>query len=654
MRSAVALALVLLACRDDARAPSWGDHPVPTLATAAPPTPAPPPPAPATPDERAAFIRTHYTKYEYRVPMRDGVRLLTQVFVPNDAGPAKRYPFLITRTPYTVAPYGPDRYPGGLGPIAAIEQAGYIFVRQDVRGKGLSEGEFVDMRPHRANKRGTEFDESSDAYDTVAWLLAHVADHNGKAGIWGISYPGFYAAAAAIDAHPALVAVSPQAPCLDWWQGDDMHRHGAFALQEAFTFFYAFGHARPAPDAIERDAWLSVPWGTPDPYAYFLRLPPLASLDEAAFGGAVPQIWKDFIAHPDYDEFWTARSHARYLTGVRPAVLTVGGFYDAENAYGAVHTFRAIAEGKPRGDNHVLLGPWRHHGWDRGPSQTLGDADFGTDTSTIFPPLFVSFFEHHLKGAPDPGLPVATVFEGGADRWRRFPAWPPPGAVARTLHFQPDGGLAWTAPPATTTALASFVSDPARPVPYTRDLDTGWMTAGYMAEDQRGFARRPDVLVFQTEPLPADVTLAGPITVRLQVSTTGTDADWIVKLIDVEPEILPGRTATDPGARGGQQTLVRGEPMRSRYRDDPARPVALVADQVTPITFTMTDVFHTFARGHRLMVQVQSSWFPLIDRNPQTFVANIFAATAADYAVATHRVHAGTAIDVQVLPAADE
>ncbi len=225
-----------------------------------------------------------------------------------------------------------------------------------------------------------------------------------------------------------------------------------------------------------------MPWGTPDPYAYFLRLPPLASLDDAAFGGAVPQIWKDFIAHPDYDEFWTARSHARYLTGVRPAVLTVGGFYDAENAYGAVHTSRAIAEGKPRGDNHVLLGPWRHHGWDRGPSQTLGDADFGTDTSTIFPPLFVGFFEHHLKGAPDPGLPVATVFEGGADRWRRFPAWPPPGAVARTLHFQPDGGLAWTAPPATTTPLASFVSDPARPVPYTRDLDTGWMTAGYMAE----------------------------------------------------------------------------------------------------------------------------------------------------------------------------
>ena len=312
MRSAVALALVLLACRDDARAPSWGDHPVPTLAAAAPSTPAPPPPAPAAPDERAAFIRTHYTKHEYRVPMRDGVRLLTQVFVPNDAGPAKRYPFLITRTPYTVAPYGPDRYPGGLGPIAAIEQAGYIFVRQDVRGKGLSEGEFVDMRPHRANKRGTEFDESSDAHDTVAWLLAHVADHNGKAGIWGISYPGFYAAAAAIDAHPALVAVSPQAPCLDWWQGDDMHRHGAFALQEAFTFFYGFGHARPAPDDIERDdAWPSVPWGTPDPYAYFLRLPPLASLDDAAFGGAVPQIWKDFIAHPDYDEFWTARSHAR-------------------------------------------------------------------------------------------------------------------------------------------------------------------------------------------------------------------------------------------------------------------------------------------------------------------------------------------------------
>ncbi|MBK9029876.1 MAG: CocE/NonD family hydrolase [Myxococcales bacterium] len=662
MRSAVPLALALglvtAGCRDKL-GPPQAAAPAPTLAApaAAPPPTPPAPPSTADVDERAAFLRAHYRKFEYRVPMRDGVHLFTAVYVPADASPGKRYPFLLHRTPYTVAPYGSDRYPKGLGPVAAVERAGYIFVEQDVRGKGMSEGAFVDMRPHLASKRGAEVDESSDAYDTIAWLLAHVPDHNGRAGIWGISYPGFYAAAAAIDAHPALVAVSPEAPCLDWWQGDDMHRHGAFALQEAFTFFSRFGRPHPAPSAAEGEAlWPSYPWGTPDAYAYFLKLGPLAGLDAATFGGDVA-IWRDFVAHPDYDEFWRARNHAQYLTGVRPAVLTVGGFYDAENAYGAINTFRAIEAGRPRGATHVLMGPWRHHGWDRGPSATLGDAEFGFDTSTIYPDTFLGFFEHHLKGAAAPGLAKATVFESGANRWRRFAAWPPPGAVARTLYLQPAGGLAWAAPTAPGT-FDEFVSDPARPVPYTRDLGTAWMPPGFMAEDQRPFARRPDVLVYQTEPLAADVTLAGPLTAQLQVATTGTDADWIVKLIDVAPDVLPGHSPEDPGARGGQQTLVRAEPMRGRYRDDPAAPTAFVPDQVTPVAIPITDVCHTFGRGHRVMIQIQSTWFPFIDRNPQTFVPNVFAATAADYVKATHRVYTGsdhpTALTVTVLPAADE
>lgn len=655
---AAVVALALVGCRDHASA--WPAT-EPAALTPAPAAPTPAAPAiaapPAAPDERASFVRTNYRKHEYRIPMRDGAHLFTQVFVPHDASTSKRYPFLLHRTPYRVAPYGSDRYPASLLPAANLERAGYIIVRQEVRGTGLSEGTFVDMRPHLAGKTGAQFDESSDAYDTIAWLLSHVPEHNGKAGIWGISYPGFYAAEAAIDAHPALVAVSPQAPCLDWWLGDDMHRHGAFALQEAFTFFSRFGRARTAPTAVEgAAAWPPFPWGTPDPYQYFLGLPSLASLDASTFGGDVP-VWKDFVAHPDYDEFWRARNHGRFLTGVRPAVLTVGGFYDAENAYGAVHTYRAIEDGRARGRNQVLLGPWRHHGWDRGPSAKLGDADFGFDTSTIYPEMMLGFFEHHLKGAPDPGLAEATVFESGANRWRRFPSWPPPGTRAASLYLGPAGSLGFTAPSAPGTA-DSYPSDPARPVPYTSDLTTDWMTEGYMAEDQRPFARRPDVLVFQTAPLERDVTLAGPITAKLSVSITGTDADFIVKLIDVAPDVLPGRSPEEPGDRAGQQLLVRGEPMRGRYRDDPATPAPFVPGQITPLSFTLTDVFHTFGRGHRIMVQIQSSWFPLIDRNPQTFVPSIFAAQPGDYVLATHTVHHGSdapsRLEVNLLPAADE
>ncbi|MEZ4402765.1 MAG: CocE/NonD family hydrolase [Kofleriaceae bacterium] len=658
--SLVVLAVGLASCADDRHPPGWAAPP--TVATLAEPTAAPPPPPPATAttgpeaDPRAGFIRTRYRKHEYRVPMRDGVHLFTQVFVPIDAGPGKRYPLLITRTPYTVAPYGSDRYPDSLAPAIDLERAGYIFVQQDVRGKGLSEGDFVDMRPHIAAKRGTQTDESSDAYDTIAWLLAHVPEHNGKAGMWGISYPGFYAAAAAIDAHPALAAVSPQAPCLDWWLGDDMHRHGAFALQEAFTFFSRFGRTRNGPSAAEGAAvWPPFPWGTPDPYAYFLRLGPLAAVDASVLGGEVP-FWRDLVAHPNYDAFWQARNHSPYLTGVTPAVLTVGGFYDAENAYGALNTYRAIEAGRARGANTMLIGPWRHHGWDRGPSATLGDADFGFDTSTIYPPTILAFFEHNLKGAPDPKLAEAIVFEAGANRWRQFSSWPPPGARPHTLYLQPGGGLA-DAPPA-VAGVDEYLADPAHPVPYTSALTTTWMTAGFMAEDQRPMSRRPDVVTFTGAPLERDLTVAGPITVELTVATTGTDADWVVKLVDVAPAILPGQTADEPGARAGLELLVRGEPMRGRYRDGNQTPTPFVPGQPTTVRFTMNDVLYTFGRGHRVMIQIQSSWFPFVDRNPQTFVPSIFAATAADYVKATQQIHSGgdhpSRIELTILPAADE
>ncbi|MDC0708539.1 CocE/NonD family hydrolase [Stigmatella sp. ncwal1] len=628
-------------------------------ASAQAPKQTPKPPAHhGDPAERAEFIRTHYTKYEYLIPMRDGVRLFTALYVPNDASPSKRYPILLHRTPYSVAPYGQDRYKKALGSAVSFEKEGFIFAFQDVRGQHMSEGEFVNMRPHLPTKRGAkDIDESTDTYDTLQWMVKNVPNHNERVGMWGVSYPGFYSSAGAIDSHPALKAVSPQAPIADWFW-DDMHRHGAFNLVLAFNFFSSFGKPRPQPSASED--WDRFNHGTPDGYQFFLDMGPLSNADTRYFKGGIP-FWKDIVAHPNYDDFWKSRNLLPHLRNIKAAVLTVGGWYDTEDLYGPLRTYGAIEKQNPKISNTLVMGPWSHGGWVRDDGASLGDADFGFATSTGYQEVSLAFFKHHLKNGPKPDLPEAWVFEGGANRWRSFDAWPPKSVRETRLYFQPKGGLTFNPPTGTEALFDEYVSDPSRPVPFTTEITPSW-SKNYMAEDQRFASRRPDVLVYQTEPLEKDLTLAGPLEAELWVSTSGTDADWVVKLVDVNPGKLAGwkEREDDEGARnrGGQQTLVRGEAFRGRFREDYTTPKPFTPGEVTKVRFVINDVFHTFQRGHRVMLQVQSSWFPFIDRNPQTFVPNIFEAKEEDFVRATHRLYRSpanpSAVKVQVLPALDD
>lgn len=591
-------------------------------------TPAPPP----TPAEAlAAHVRTHYDKQELRIPMRDGTELYTAVYTPRDT--SRSYPLLLKRTPYSCAPYGADAFPPALGPSTPFAEAGYIFVYQDVRGRFMSGGEFVDMRPHRPTKAGPqEIDESSDTFDTITWLLANLHNHNGRVGMYGISYPGFYAATGMIDAHPALRAVSPQAPIADWFF-DDFHHHGAFFLPHSFNFFASFGLPRPKPTSEWNKPFVH---GTPDGYQFFLDVGPLANLERRHLKGQVA-FWRDVVAHPNYDEFWQARDLLPHLKKVAPAVLTVGGWFDAEDLYGPLHIYAAVEKQNPDVTNLLVMGPWSHGGWSRTTGERLGDISFGGKTSEHYQQTIeLPFFEHHLKDAPAHGLAEANVFETGVNRWRAFPSWPPP-ARARTLYFGADEALLAAAP--ADAGFDEFISDPAKPVPATQEIHVG-MPKEYMTEDQRFASRRPDVLVYQTPPLTEDLTIAGPISAELWVSTTGTDADWIVKLIDVLPGDTPDPEGTRRGVRlGGYQMMVRSEAFRGRFRDSYSAPKPFTPGQPTRVTVPLQDVMHTFQKGHRVMVQVQSTWFPFIDRNPQTFVPNIFEASDKDFKRQTHRVH---------------
>jgi len=588
-----------------------------------------PPPTPA--EALASYIPAHYSKQELRIPMRDGVELFTAVYTPKDR--AKTYPILLRRTPYSSAPYGADAYPNTLGPSAPFAEAGYIFVVQDVRGSFMSGGEFVDVRPHRPSKLGPQdIDESSDTFDTIAYLVANLSGNNGRVGIYGISYPGFYAAAGMIDAHPALFAASPQAPIADWFF-DDFHHHGAFFLPHSFNFYAGFGQARPTPKTTWNKGFTHP---TPDGYEFFLDVGPLANLEKRHLKGQVA-FWKELTSHPNYDEFWQARSLLPHLKKVAPAVLTVGGWFDAEDLYGPLHIYEAVERQNPGVTNTLVMGPWAHGAWSRTTGERLGDVVFGSKTSEHYQQQFeLPFFEHHLKGVATPELAEANMFETGTNRWRAFPAWPPP-ARATTLWFGPGESLVGAAP--SDSGFDEFISDPHKPVPATQDIHTG-MPKESMTEDQRFAARRPDVLVYQTPPLTEDLTVAGPISAELWVSTTGSDADWIVKLIDVLPSDTPDPEGTRRGVHmGGYQMMVRSEAFRGRFREGYAQPKPFTPGQTTRVTVPLQDVMHTFQKGHRVMVQVQSTWFPFVDRNPQTYVPNIFAATEKDFKRATHRVH---------------
>jgi putative CocE/NonD family hydrolase len=584
----------------------------------------------------ATYIRDNYSKREYQIPMRDGTRLFTAIYMPKDTSQA--YPFLMRRTPYCVCPYGEDRYPEQLGPSDLFTREGYIFVIQDVRGRFMSEGEFVNMTPHAADKRSDEdIDESSDTYDTIEWLLENVANHNGNVGMWGISYPGFYAAASMIDAHPALKAVSPQAPIADWWY-DDFHHHGAFFLPHTFGFFSVFG--LPRDGLISEWPQRDFSFGTEDGYQFYMDLGPLKNINERYYRGRIA-FWNEVIEHPNYDEFWQARNIVPHLENVAPAVMTVGGWYDAEDLYGPLAIYRSIEEKNPAVFNVLVMGPWRHGGWARDAGDSLGYVRFGARTSEHYRArVELPFFNHYLKGEGGLDLPEVTVFETGENRWRTFDTWPPADLETRSLFLREDGSLSFDAPSAAGVAWDEYVSDPDNPVPFTSDIAIG-MTREYMVDDQRFAARRPDVLVYQTPVLDQPLTLAGSIVADLWVSTSGTDSDWVVKLIDVFPADMPDRDGLPRGVHmGGYQMMVRSEVIRGRFRNSYERPEPFVPDQPTRIVLPLQDVLHTFKPGHRIMVQIQSTWFPLVDRNPQSYVENIYTdADVDDFIAATQRVY---------------
>ena len=589
------------------------------------------------------------------IPMRDGVKLFTSIYVPRDTTQA--YPILMQRTPYSVRPYGEDAYKEQLGPSMELARDGYIFVYQDVRGTHMSEGTFVNMTPHVPDKQGPEdVDESTDTYDTIEWLLANVPNHNGKVGQWGISYPGFYAAAGMIDSHPALEAVSPQAPIADWWF-DDFHHHGAFFLPHTFNFFASFGIPREGPTTERNERF---DHGTPDGYSFFLNVGPLKNLEEK-LEEPIP-FWTEATQHPNYDEFWQKRNLLPHLKNVSAAVMTVGGWYDAEDLYGPLKIYRTVEENNPKTWNVLVMGPWVHGGWARTEGDRVGNARFGFDTSKFYQEnIEAPFFEHFLKGKGELTLPEAYVFETGANRWRRFADWPPAAAKPATLYLRQGGALSFDPPAAAETPEAGYdeyVSDPAKPVPFTEVIDPG-MTREYMTADPRFAARRPDVLVYQTEPLERDLTLAGPIQARLWVSTSGTDSDWVVKLIDVFPPDADNPEPNPANVRMGEyQMMVRSEIIRGRFRNSYEHPEAFTPNQPTEVDLELQDVLHTFQRGHRIMVQIQSTWFPLVDRNPQTFVPNIFEANEEDFRKATQRVYRSpehpTRLEVGVLPGLGE
>src|SRR5262245_1327652 len=599
-------------------------------------------------DTNAAWLAEHYTKYEHRILMRDGIRLFTRVYVPKDDSEA--WPIIITRTPYALKPYGADNYNDPAGSFRSLAKDTFILVTQDVRGRYGSEGVYMHVRPFNPNKGPKDADENSDAYDTIDWLVKNVPNNNGKVGVFGISYPGFYTSMAMIDSHPALKAASPQAPVTDWFIGDDIHHNGAFFLSQNFNFFYVF--AQKVEDPLHED-FKSFNFKTPDGYDFFLRMGPLANSDKMLLKGRAPE-WNEFLAHPTYDAYWQARNIRPHLKNVRCAVMTVGGWYDAEDLFGPLEVYRNTERMNPGITNMLVMGPWAHGGWGRGDGDKLGDINFRAKTAEYYrEKIELPFFRHFLKGDTNYTMTEAHVFETGTHQWRRFDAWPPKQTVARTLYFRSGGALAFEVPSYATDAFDEYVSDPAKPVPYTLEVATGYPRS-YPVHDQRFAASRPDVLVYEMEPLKEDLTFAGPLKATLHVSTTGTDADWVVKLVDVYAGDFPDPTPNPAHvAMGGYQQLVRGDVFRGKFRNSFEKPEPFKPGEVAKIEFEIPDIFHTFRRGHRVMVRVQSSWFPLVDRNPQTFV-NIPTAKPEDFKKATNRIYRGgntaSALTVQVLP----
>lgn len=582
----------------------------------------------------SAWIVNNYTKKEVYIPMRDGVKLFTSIYLPKNV--SEKHPILLTRTPYSCAPYGEDKFAAfWSSPRSYFMKEYYIYVQQDVRGRWMSEGVFEDVRPYNPNKKGTETDEASDTYDTIDWLVKNLTNNNGNVGVFGISYPGFYSTMAALSNHPALKAVSPQAPVTEWFLGDDFHHNGAFMLMDGFAFYSGFGKPRPKPTTIGPKGF---DFPTKDNYEFYLRTGALTNFTKL-MGDSI-KFWKDLMSHPNYDAWWKARdarANVQFISQDIPT-LVVGGLYDAEDCYGAWNLYKAI-EKKTKNNNKIVMGPWYHGQWARTDGSFLGNVQWGSNTSEWYGKnVELPFFNYYLKqkGNIDQ-LQEATIFFSGSNEWKQLPKWPLDQVSYESYALRKGGYLSKAVPLiAPLSSWQEYTSDPAKPVPYTEDVHFG-RTREYMTDDQRFAARRPDVLVFQTEPLENDLTLAGPITADLMVAISGTDADFVVKLIDVFPDDF--KYEKENGyVMNGYQMLVRGEVMRGKFRNSFEKPEPFVPNKPTRVKYELPDVAHTFKKGHRLMIQLQSSWFPLVDRNPQQFM-DIYQAKDSDFKKATIRIY---------------
>lgn len=585
---------------------------------------------------RKIFVVRNYDKREYMVPMRDGARLFTQVYVPKNS--SEKYPFLYDRTPYNVSPKGERKidYKDTLGSHFGFTEEGFIFVRQDVRGKFLSEGEFVHVRPVISDTGDSTFvDESTDTYDTIEWLLKSIPNHNGKVDIYGCSYGGFYALVGAINAHPALVAVTPQAPGADWFIGDDWHHNGAFFLMHAINWLRSNDFERPEPIDIDPRSDFTYPYS--NAYDFLLKLGPISNM-KTHFKHNHP-FWNKIFEHPDYDEFWQARNILSHLRNLKPAILIIGGWFDAEDLYGTLASYKEIEKTDPDAKSNIIMGPWYHCNMNNASEDVSEGIRLNMATASRYynENIILPFFNFHLKSKGEVDIPEALMYDTGMLEWKEFSEWPSSSAKTTSVYLREDSRLSFTKPSA-DNGYSEYFSDPSKPVPYRERISEVW-SYEFMHADQRANSYRPDVLVFETEILENDITVAGPITADLFVSTTGTDADWVVKVIDVYPDDMP---ILDPNplriVLSGYQMLVRGDVMRGKYRNSFLHPEPFVPDQVTNMKLDLLDIFHTFKKGHKIMIQIHSSWFPLVDRNPQKFV-NIYEAKEEDFLHATHRVY---------------
>nr|WP_315169737.1 CocE/NonD family hydrolase [uncultured Flavobacterium sp.] len=595
-------------------------------------------------EKKPNYVAENYTKQEVRIKMRDGLELFTAIYSPKDT--SKKYPIVMQRTPYNCAPYGPDQFKRSIAPNETMMKEGYIVVYQDVRGRYMSDGLYDNMRGYIPNKKGkTEVDEASDTYDTIDWLVKNVANNNGNVGTWGISYPGYYASYSLLSGHPALKAVSPQA-CISDFFFDDFHHNGAYLLSY-WKVTPLFGPQKTKPTT---EAWFKFPnVGTNDDYQFFLNAGPLVNLDK--YYDSSNEFWQQLKEHSSYDEFWQKRGLLQHLKNIKPAVMTVGGWFDAEDLYGPLNTYSTI-EKSSKNYNTIVMGPWSHGDWARNSEkQIIGNINFGDSISGYYQKnIEANFFRHFLKnnGKGQNKLPEAYVFDTGRKEWKTYDTWPPKNTEKQQFYLQPQQKLTKNAG---AVSFEEFVSDPKKPVPHSEDIKQQGLTPRkYMTDDQRFAARRPDVLVFETDVLAEDVTLAGDILAKLQVATTGTDADWVVKVVDVFPNDEPETKEVQPYLKmSNYHMMVRSEVMRGRFRNSFVNPQPFVANEKTPVNVKLQDVFHTFKKGHKIQIQVQSTWFPLIDLNPQTFVPNIFYAKPEDFKKQTHRVYSDSAIEFTVL-----